>query len=153
MTARRAVVVWCLFAALAVSNGVLRVSVVTPLLGDPAAHIIATVLLCTVIATLTWLLLPWLGPESGRDVWILGAAWLSMTVAFEFLAGHLLFGHDWDRLLADYNLARGRVWVLVLITTLLAPVWAYRTRRRQAPGPMTRKPTSDSENHRWTRRP
>jgi len=127
---RRAVAVWCLFAVLAVGNGMLRVSVVTPRLGDQAAHVIATALLCAVIAALTWLLLPWLALQSGRDAWVLGTTWLSMTVAFEFLAGHFLFGHDWDRLLADYNLARGRVWVLVLITTLLAPVWAYRTRRR-----------------------
>jgi len=126
----RAAGAWCLFAALAVSNGVLRVSVVTPLVGDQAAHVIATVLLCAIIATLTWLLLPWLAPGSPRDALIIGTAWLSMTVAFEFLAGHFLFGHDWDRLLADYNLARGRVWLFVLITTLLAPVWAYRTRRR-----------------------
>ena len=127
---RRAIVVWCVFAVLAVSNGVARVSVMTPRLGDQAAHVIATVLLCAVIAALTWLLLPWLGPGSGRDAWALGATWLSMTMAFEFLAGHFLFGHGWDRLLADYNLAHGRVWVFVLITTLLAPVWAYQVRRR-----------------------
>jgi hypothetical protein len=44
-----------------------------------------------------------------------------MTVAFELLAGHYLFGNTWERLLADYNVLRGRIWVLVLITTFLAP--------------------------------
>jgi hypothetical protein len=45
-----------------------------------------------------------------------------LTLAFEFLAGHYLFGDPWERLLAEYNVARGRFWVLVPITTLLAPI-------------------------------
>jgi hypothetical protein len=57
------------------------------------------------------------------------AVWLLLTVAFEFLAGHYLFGHAWDRLLADYNLAGGRIWVLVLATTMFAPLAARWLRR------------------------
>ena len=44
--------------------------------------------------------------------------------AFELLAGHYLFGNSWGRLLEDYNLLRGRIWVLVLVTTAVAPVLA-----------------------------
>jgi hypothetical protein len=49
-----------------------------------------------------------------------GIAWLLLTVAFEFLAGHYLFHNPWARLLEDYNVFRGRIWVLVLLTTLVA---------------------------------
>ena len=48
--------------------------------------------------------------------------------AFEFLAGHFLFGNPWSMRVADYNLAAGRVWVLVLLATLVAPSWAWRRR-------------------------
>jgi hypothetical protein len=51
--------------------------------------------------------------------------WLLLTLAFEFLAGHSLFGKPWDMLLADYDVVRGRIWVLVLMSTLLAPMWAW----------------------------
>jgi hypothetical protein len=44
-----------------------------------------------------------------------------LTLAFEFLAGHYLFGAPWPQLLADYNVLRDRIWVLVLATTALAP--------------------------------
>jgi hypothetical protein len=47
---------------------------------------------------------------------------LGLTVGFEFLAGHYLFGNPWRRLLEDYNVVRGRVWMLVLLTTALAPL-------------------------------
>jgi len=55
--------------------------------------------------------------------------WVFFTVGFEFLAGHYVFEKAWETLLADYNLAQGRVWILVLVTCLLAPTimdWCKR---------------------------
>ena len=57
-------------------------------------------------------------------------AWVALTLAFEFLAGHYLFHNPWDKLLADYDVWHGRIWPLVPIVTLLAPVIAYRMRLR-----------------------
>jgi hypothetical protein len=51
-----------------------------------------------------------------------------MTVAFEFLAGHYVFGSEWTALFADYNLFAGRVWLLVLVTSALAPLLTARAR-------------------------
>jgi hypothetical protein len=51
-----------------------------------------------------------------------------MTVAFEFLAGHYIFGSPWDRLLEDYNLFGGRIWLLVLATSAFAPLIMARAR-------------------------
>ena len=47
--------------------------------------------------------------------------WVTLTVAFEFLAGHFLFGTSWATLLNDYKVHEGRIWVLVLLTALVAP--------------------------------
>ena len=55
----------------------------------------------------------------------LGTAWVALTVAFEFLAGHYVSGNGWERLFADYNVFRGRIWILVLVAKLLAPLWAF----------------------------
>ena len=38
---------------------------------------------------------------------MVGIAWVALTVAFEFLAGHYVFGNSWEKLLADYNVLRG----------------------------------------------
>ncbi len=60
-------------------------------------------------------------PTTARDVWRIGALWVALTPAFEFLAGHYVFGTPWHQLLADYNVLRGRIGVLVFITTTVAP--------------------------------
>ena len=44
-----------------------------------------------------------------RDAWTIGALWLTLTLAFEFLAGHYVFRTSWRQLLADYNVFRGPV--------------------------------------------
>ena len=117
----RALAVWCGLAALAVLNGIFRERIFTPRLGPQGGHVLSTLALCAVITAVTWLALPWLAPRTDAEAWLIGAAWLTWTVAFEFLAGHYLFGHPWSRLVADYNLRRGRIWVFVLVTSLLAP--------------------------------
>ena len=46
----------------------------------------------------------------------------TLTVSFEFGFGRLVMKHSWERLLHDYNILEGRVWILVLLWTLLAPL-------------------------------
>jgi hypothetical protein len=50
-------------------------------------------------------------------------------VGFEFRFGHYVMGRSWSRLLADYNLFAGRVWVLVLLTVLCMPLIAGERQR------------------------
>jgi hypothetical protein len=124
----RSALAWLLILVLAILNGALRQALLIPRIGDRAGHIVSTLLLSGMILAATWLLLPWLRPLTARDAWTIGATWLVLTTAFEFLGGHYLFGTPWPRLVADYNVARGRIWILVLATALLAPpmvrVWA-----------------------------
>jgi hypothetical protein len=47
-----------------------------------------------------------------------------LTVAFEFLAEHYLFGNSWEKLLADYNIAQGDIWLIVLVMILISPILA-----------------------------
>lgn len=51
----------------------------------------------------------------------MGTIWLGLTIAFEFVAGHYVFGNPWEKLLVDYNLLEGRIWSLVLLTIFLMP--------------------------------
>jgi hypothetical protein len=77
----------------------------------------------------TWLTFGWLHAADARAAVRIGLLWLALTVAFEFLAGHFVFRTPWHRLLADYNLAAGRIWVLVPVTTAIAPWLAARSGR------------------------
>lgn len=89
---------------------------------------ISTIALCALIVLVTWLGIGWIGPSTSRAALRVGSVWLVLTLAFEFLAGHYLFHKSWAALLDDYDVGRGRIWVLVLVTTVLAPVWLARTR-------------------------
>jgi hypothetical protein len=51
-----------------------------------------------------------------------------MTISFEFLFFHYVRNIPWEVLLHDYNIFEGRVWILVLIWTTIAPwvMWKWR---------------------------
>jgi hypothetical protein len=120
--------VWCLLLLLAVVNGGFRDTWLSPRLGDPIARAISTLLLCGLILLTTWLTIRWIRPTSSRAALGVGALWVVLTLMFEFGVGHYGFGKPWLELLADYDLSRGRIWMAVLVVTLLAPWWTARLR-------------------------
>ncbi len=117
----RAALIWLILVLLAIANGVVRTVLITPYLGEHAGHVVSTVTLCALIFLVSLFSIRWIGPKRSRDVFVVGTLWVLLTVAFEFLAGHYLFGNPWEKLLADYNVLSGRVWVLVLVTTFVSP--------------------------------
>ncbi len=117
----RALLLWLGLMVLAILNGGFREYAVIPNTSELTGHWISTVILCLLILLATWAGLKWLRPRNTSDTWRIGVFWTVLTVAFEFGAGHYIFKHPWSKLLADYNALNGRIWVLVLLTTLLAP--------------------------------
>lgn len=117
----RAGLFWLGLMVLAIINGTVREYGIIPLTSARTGHWISTGMLCALILLATWIGLNWLGPKSTGEALQIGIFWLILTIAFEFGAGHFLFKNPWSKLLADYNVLQGRIWVLVLITTLLAP--------------------------------
>jgi len=124
----KSVAVWCLLVVVAILNGGAREKWITPRAGEHAANAISCLTGSTAIFIVTLALIGWIGPTSARDAVTVGALWLLMTVAFEFGFGRYVMGKPWSALLADYNILKGRLWPLVLITTTLAPVAAARLR-------------------------
>jgi hypothetical protein len=125
----RAIEVWLLLLAVAFANGALRVTVLIPRLGEYVAHVVSTLSLSALIAVLAYGATGWMRIDSRRAALSVGAVWVACTLAFEFLAGHYAFGNSWEKLLAEYQIQRGRIWVLVLVVTFVAPLWAFLHRR------------------------
>ncbi|MGE5927645.1 MAG: hypothetical protein ACM357_09835 [Gemmatimonadota bacterium] len=117
--------VWIGILVAANLNGALREFVLRPLLGPRVAPVMSTLLLCVLILGIARLSVRWMAPPGAGAAWRIGLVWLVLTLAFEFLAGRYLFGDTWERLLSEYDVTAGRLWVLVPITTLLAPRWAW----------------------------
>lgn len=113
---------------LAILNGALREKLYGPHMSELLAHQLSTVSLMALLAAYLWLLTGFLRIESAGQALAIGMLWLVLTVAFEFLFGHLVMAHPWQALLRDYNLAKGRIWPLVLLWTAAAPYVFYRLR-------------------------
>lgn len=117
----RAIVIWCVLLIIASINGFAREAMLIPRFGDVIGRAISTIALSALIMIISWTTIQWIAPRLPQQAWLIGLIWVALTLAFEFLAGHYLFHNPWSRVLEDYNVLRGRIWVLVLITTLLAP--------------------------------
>lgn len=128
----RAFAIWLVLLVLAVLNGGAREVLINPRIGEQAGHVVSTIVLCVVIFIVASLALSWIGPRTAKDALWIGLLWVVLTVGFEFLAGHYLFGNSWRTLLADYNLMEGRIWPLVLLAELFSPVIAHSGMPRRA---------------------
>ena len=113
-------------------NGALRELVLRRALGPAAAHGASTLLLCALILAIAAVSIRWISPPDAGTAWRVGFLWLALTLAFEFLAGRYLFGNSWERILSEYDVTAGRLWVLVPIVTLVAPRWAWGRVAREA---------------------
>jgi hypothetical protein len=64
--------------------------------------------------------------SSARQALYIGWFWMALTVAFEFLFFRYAAGHPWPELLANYDIANGRLWPLVLLWVAFGPYVFYR---------------------------
>lgn len=115
-----AVVPWTVMMILAIIIGAVRQKYILPKTGEQKAHI---------IGTLIFLLLQFLIIHIYVSVYCIyqtdlllmtGVFWIGLAVFFEFIFGHYVMKHSWNKLLADYNIFKGRLWLLVLINNLAA---------------------------------
>lgn len=126
---RRYCLAWVGMMLLAILNGGLRDGLYAGRVGELAAHQISTGLLLVVFAGYFWGLTSAWPIESAGMAWRIGLMWLLMTLAFETGMVRLVGGHPWERLLHEYDLLAGRVWLLVPLWTLVGPYLFYRLRR------------------------
>lgn len=126
------VVAWSGMVVAALANGTVRVLVTQPLLGETAARQLATLLLLGALFAYQW----WLGrrlplPSRGAAVQV-GVAWTVLTLAFELGFGRFVEHLAWSTMRADYDLSRGRIWVLVPMWLLVGPAVVRRLQTTRA---------------------
>ena len=119
---------WIGLVILAILNGILRNNVYGPHMREIFAHQISTLSLLILFGIYIWIFTGICRIGSSRQALLIGFIWLLMTILFEFIFGHFVVGHPWTKLLQDYNLLKGRIWILVLFWTTVAPYVFYRIR-------------------------
>lgn len=112
---------WLAMLIVSVANGAVRDLIYAAWMSERAAHQLSSAISIGVLGVLMWAFLRRVPPLSRQDAWIIGLLWAALTVAFEFIFFHVVLGHSWSTLLADYRLDAGRVWGLVVLWIGIAP--------------------------------
>lgn len=119
-------VAWLLMLLVSIANGAVRDFTYGKYMDELTAHQLSTVSGILVPGIVIWGFVRRYPPLSGREAVSIGLLWMALTVAFEFLFFHYAGGHSWAELLANYNVLKGRVWVVVLAWVAIAPYVFFR---------------------------
>ena len=118
----RAVITWLLFIPVVFANAAIRDLLYKPYTGELPAHQISTVTASLAFVLLAhFVIRDCLYSASTIRLWLIGLLWVALTVTFEFALGRLVTGASWNKLLYDYNVFKGRIWTLLLLTLLVTP--------------------------------
>jgi len=132
----RALAIWCGLLAAAFLIAVCRVTWLTPAFGDSAAHVVSALALSAIVAAVAWAAIVWLHPHDANEALLIGDEWVLLTVGFSVLVGYFLIGTSWHARLMEYNVSKGALWEVVLLTMLVAPVAAAFGHHLVRPGRM-----------------
>ena len=125
---RRWLVAWLGGVGIGVGNGIIREATYGRHLSETAAHQVSTVTAISGFAGYFAVLQRLWPLRSAAEARTVGLTWMVLTIAFEFTFGRLVAKQSWRTLLADYNLARGRTWPLVLVWIATGPETVRRLR-------------------------
>lgn len=116
----RAFAAWATMAVAMTVNGVARVKVLTPRLGQTAGEIVSAATGIVLIQLIAGIALGSVAVSPKQRVAI-ALLWLAMTVAFEFVIGHNVDHKSFAVLIDNYNVLKGHPWPVVLSSLVAAP--------------------------------
>jgi hypothetical protein len=120
---------WFGGAAIGVANGAARELTYGRALPEPVANRLSAVSGSVAFLAYFDLLQRRRPLASRRQAATVGATWVALTLCFEFGLGRAQ-GKTWGELTAEYDLRRGRLWPLVLLTVAVGPELARLRRPR-----------------------
>jgi len=119
---------WLGMVPIAIVNGIVREKFYGQSMSEISAHQLSTLTAIILFGIYIYTITGLFQIQSAKQALMIGGIWLTMTIIFEFVFGHFIAGHSWTKLLMDYNILNGRVWIFVLIWTFIAPYLYYRIR-------------------------
>ncbi len=120
---------WFPMLLLAIGNGALREFILKKYVGELTAHQLSTFSLLILFTIYIGLVIKFIPPASANQALLVGSFWLALTLLFEFGFGRYR-GSSWSTLLEDYNLLKGRLWILIPLWVALAPYLFFKLRNR-----------------------
>jgi hypothetical protein len=119
--AARWIAAWGGGAAIGIANGMAREATFGRRLEKRTANQISALSGIGAFAVFFWRLQRRWPIAKNSDTLRIGAAWLALTVVFEFGFGRLAAKKSWRSLIDEYDLRKGRAWPLVLAWIATGP--------------------------------
>jgi hypothetical protein len=135
MALLRAFAVWLVLLLVESVHGIVRRLVIEPWIGDFSARQISVFTGSVLILIVTYVFVDWIGAKTARQLTLVGAMWVVLTLAFEIGMGRFVLDYSWERVLSDFNLARGGLLSIGLLIMGLAPRITASFRRVRASSP------------------
>lgn len=129
----RAFVVWLVIIAVESVHGIFRTLLLVPMMGDFPARQFSVFTGSLLIFVVTLLLNKWIAAKSTRQLLIIGALWVVLTVLFEITLGRLVLDLSWGRITEDYDITRGGLLGFGLTFMALSPLLATMLQRAMSP--------------------
>ena len=125
---KKSILIWLSIIPLAILNGILRESVIAPLIGMKYALPVSGISLCLLIFIVSLIFIPKLGKGTKKTYWIIGGLWTSLTILFETIMG-LASGNNFDEMIKAYDITTGNLWLLVVIFVGIIPLRIAKIKR------------------------
>lgn len=115
------ILLWFPMVLIAITNGFIRQKYFTKKMNELRAHQLSALSWMILFSIYMWVITSIWDIYSFSQSIQIGLTWLGMTIIFEFLFGHFVMKHSWNKLLHDYNILKGRLWIIVLFWLTIAP--------------------------------
>ncbi|KGO81748.1 membrane protein [Flavobacterium cauense R2A-7] len=111
---------WFPMLFLAILNGTARDLWYVNYLGELAARQLSTLTLLLLFTLYFLVLFKYSLTVSNSEALFIGVFWVILTLVFEFGFG-LYRGNSWAVLVQEYNIAKGKLWILIPIWVSIGP--------------------------------
>jgi hypothetical protein len=125
----RSLAVWLILIAAEILHGILRGIFLVPCVGEFRSGQIGVFTGSLIIMVIALVFVRWIGATRSSQLLGIGALWLCLTLAFEFLFGYFVAGATWERLASDYNVPQGGLLPFGMVVLLMSPLIAGKVRR------------------------
>ena len=126
----RATSLWLLLMAAETLQGLWRVKVLAPWIGEENARDVGVFTGTLIVLLITFACIDWIPARDARTLLLVGATWVGLTIGYEVALGRMAFDLSWGEIAADFDLSRGRLLYLGLIVLLFSPLLAAWLRGR-----------------------
>lgn len=118
--------VWIFFLPIAIINGLVREEFYKVSLGAHRSRQLSTIIaMALFIAVAYSVLYSTVSSMTITQLLSIGLWWVLLTIFFELVFGHYVEKLSWKKLLVDYNIFKGHLWVLFLATEAITPIVVY----------------------------